>query len=112
MLDAIQSAGLQGSKVPTQIGPLITLILPYIFYGAGIGLLVYLIMGGLQLMTSRGDPKAIQAAQTKITNALIGFIVVIFAYILVALFGKVLGISAFEMIFKMIQTGADPPIVI
>lgn len=108
MLDAIQSSGLQGSKVPTQIGPLISLILPYIFYGAGIGLLVYLIMGGLQLMTSRGDPKGIQAAQAKITNALIGFLIVIFSFILVALFGKVLGITAFETIFKMIQGGADP----
>ena len=44
-------------------------------------------------MTSRGDPKAAQSAQGKITNALIGFIVVIFAYVIVKLFGQIFGIE-------------------
>ena len=45
-------------------------------------------------MTSRGDPKAMQSAQAKITNATIGFVIVIFAYFLVALIGKIFGIGA------------------
>ena len=44
-------------------------------------------------MTSRGDPKAMQSAQAKITNALIGFVVIIFAYFIVQLFGQVFGIE-------------------
>ena len=51
-------------------------------------------------MTSRGDPKAMQGAQAKITNALIGFIIVIFAFALVTLIGRIFGIGAFGNIFK------------
>jgi hypothetical protein len=52
------------------------------------------------MMLSRGDPKAMQAAQSQITNALIGFVIVFFAFTLVALIGKVLGITVFGSIFK------------
>jgi hypothetical protein len=53
-------------------------------------------------MTSRGDPKAAQGAQAKITNALIGFIIVIFAFFIVQLFGQVFGIqnTLFGQIFR------------
>ena len=83
-----------------KIGNVIGAILPYIFGAAGIALLVYLVIGGLQMMTSRGDPKAMQSAQAKITNATIGFVIVIFAYFLVALIGKIFGIGAFGNIFR------------
>lgn len=63
--------------------------LQYIFAAAGIALLIYLVLGGFQLMTSRGDPKAAQGAQAKITNALIGFVIVIFAYFVVQIFGQI-----------------------
>ena len=84
----------------TNIGEIISKILPYIFGIAAILLLIYLVTAGLSMMLSRGDPKAMQAAQAKITNALIGFVIVFFAFTLVALVGKVLGINAFGYIFK------------
>ena len=82
-----------GASIPTDIGTLIGNILPYIFGAAAIALLIYLILGGFQLMTSRGDPKAAQGAQAKITNALIGFLIVIFAYVIVRLFGTILNLK-------------------
>lgn len=75
------------------VGSIIGSILPYIFGAAGIALLIYLVLGGLQMMTSRGDPKAMQAAQAKITNALIGFVIVIFAFFIVQLFGQIFGLQ-------------------
>lgn len=81
------------------IGGLISSILPYVFGAAGIALLIYLVIGGLQMMLSRGDPKAIQSAQAKITNALIGFIIVIISFLLVRLIGQLLGIDVFRPIF-------------
>lgn len=77
-------------------------VLPYIFGVAGIALLIYMILGGLQLMTSQGDPKAAQGAQAKITNALIGFVIIIFAFFIVQIFGQVFGIqdTLFGQIFK------------
>ena len=82
------------------LGAIISDILPYLFTGAGLLLLLYLISGGLSLMLSRGDPKAVQSARDKITGALTGFIIVFAAYWLVQIVGKILGITAFEQIFK------------
>jgi hypothetical protein len=82
------------------IGNIISDILPYVFSAAGLILLLYLIYGGISLMTSQGDPKAMQAAQAKITNAVIGFIIVFISYWLVQLVGQMLGIKAFGIIFK------------
>ncbi|MEK7550966.1 MAG: hypothetical protein AAB535_04275 [Patescibacteria group bacterium] len=98
-LDSIQQNA--GIKDQGTLGDIISLIFKtYIFYAAGIGLLVYLISGGLQLMMSRGDPKAMQSAQGKITNALLGFIIVVFAYFLTQIIGDVLGVGVFKEIFK------------
>jgi hypothetical protein len=78
-----------------------TIFKTYIFYAAGIALLVYMIIGGFQLMFSRGDAKAMQGAQAKITNAAIGFVIVIVAFFIVQLVGQLLGIqgTAFGTIF-------------
>lgn len=99
-LDQIQANAFKGNKIPTDVGSLIGKTLPYVFSAAAIALLVYLLMGGLQMMTSRGDPKAMQSAQAKITNAVIGFVIVIFAFIIVQLLGQILGIGALSQLFK------------
>lgn len=93
------NAGLPAWNVLITPGGLISKTLPYIFGGAAMALLVYLIMGGFQMMTSQGDPKAMQGAQAKITSALTGFIIVIMAYFIVSLLGKLLGIGGFGGIF-------------
>lgn len=93
-LNAIQASAFPGNTIPTSMGGFIGNILPYVFGVAGIALLIYLILGGLQIMTSRGDPKAMQSAQAKITNALIGFVIIIFAYFIVQIFGQVFGIQS------------------
>lgn len=86
------SGGLVNLNDPNlKIGTIISVILTnYVFYAAGLMLLVYLVMGGLQMMTSRGDPKAMQAAQGKITNALLGFVIIVVAFLLVQIIGSLL----------------------
>lgn len=93
-LDTIQQKAF-GKAMPAKLGEFISQskILDYVFGGAGIALLIYLVLGGFQLMTAQGDPKAIQAAQGKITNALIGFVIVIIAFLVVQLFGQLLGLQ-------------------
>jgi hypothetical protein len=100
-LDQIQSQGLPGFTGGANIGQFISnsKILNYIFGAAALMLLVFIVMGGLQLMLSRGEPKAIQAAQGKITNAVIGFFIVIIAALLVSLIGRIFGLSVFGNIF-------------
>ncbi|HUC94591.1 MAG TPA: hypothetical protein VMR19_01110 [Candidatus Saccharimonadales bacterium] len=91
----IQKKAFPGASPLASITPggIIGNILPYVFGAAAIALLIYLILGGFQFMTSRGDPKAAQGAQAKITNAVIGFVIVIFAYVIVRLLGTVLGLT-------------------
>ncbi len=98
----IQKKALPGFKFTGEsgnIGNIISTLLPYLFTISGIILLLYLIYGGLQLMLSRGDPKGVQAAQGKITTAIIGFIIIFIAYWLVQLLGKVLGLTQIGGIF-------------
>lgn len=97
-LDSIESRGL-GTSVPGTPGDIINAILPYVFAFAGIGLLVFLMIGGLQMMTAKGDPKAIEGAQAKITSALIGFLIIIVSYVLVQLLTKVLGLGSLGGVF-------------
>lgn len=81
------------------IGNIVSELLKYLFPFAGLLLLLYLLFGGFSLMTSGGDPKAVQSAKGKITNALIGFIIVFAAYWIVQIIGTILGIEAITEIF-------------
>jgi hypothetical protein len=84
-----------------KIGSIIVSVLPYVFGIAAILLLIYLVTAGLSMMLSRGDPKAMQGAQAKITNALIGFVIVIVAFFIVQLLGRILGLQT-NFIFSQI----------
>ena len=105
-LNKIQNVGIptltlrSGGRTDDGIGRLLTIVLPYLYSGAAILLLIYLVSGGLQMMFAKGDPKALQSAQGKITTSLIGFIIIIFAYFITRLIGQVFGIEAIEEIFK------------
>lgn len=82
-----------------KIADIISAALPYLFALAGLLLLLSLIFGGFGLLTSAGEPKKIQEAKSKMTNALIGFMIIFVAYWLVKIVGTILGIPAFEGIF-------------
>lgn len=97
-LNAIQSGA--GIKAPSDVGGVIGNILPYAFYLSGFLLLVYMIMGGFSIMTSRGDPKAITAGQAKITNAVIGFVIILVSAGVVVLLGRLLKIDVFSSLFS------------
>jgi hypothetical protein len=50
-------------------------------------------------MTSKGDPRAVEAAKSKFTYAIIGFVIVFMAYWIVQILGTILGIQAINSIF-------------
>lgn len=75
------------------IGSIISTLIPYIFYGAGIILFLMIIAGGIELMTSGGDPKKVQLARDRITNAVIGFIIIFVAYWITQIIYKILGVE-------------------
>lgn len=102
-LEQIQSQAFPPEQSLGSITPagIVSKILPYVFGAAGILLLIYLVTAGISMMLSRGDPKAMQAAQAKITNALVGFFIVFLSYVIVRLVGQILGLEGtlFSQIF-------------
>lgn len=75
------------------VGDIINMVLPYVFVIAGLILLVMLILGGIQLMTSAGNPDKIKAGSGRITHALIGFLIVFIAYFVAQLVQVMLGVN-------------------
>ena len=54
-----------------------------IVMGVGVALtVIFLILGGIKYVTSQGDKTQTQAARESLTNAVIGFIVVIGAFVI------------------------------
>ena len=70
-----------------------------IFFLAGAAFLLYLISGGISMMTSRGDPKSLEAAKAKITSGLTGFVIIFTAYWIVQVVGILLGLEGFRGVF-------------
>jgi len=78
-----------------KIGDIINALVPYIFALAGLALMMILIWGGFEMMTSAGDPKKMESAKSKLTNAVIGFIIIFVAYWLVQILEQIFGIKIF-----------------
>jgi hypothetical protein len=82
------------------VGQIISRFLPYIFGLAGFAVLIYAVFGGFQVMNSQGDPKQMAQGREKITYAVVGFIIMAVAYLIVQLIGRVLGIEQIITIFS------------
>jgi len=59
---------------------------------AGIWFMIKILIAGFSIISSSGDKNKMQEAQHTITNSVIGLTVVVAAYALTSLFGKILGI--------------------
>ncbi len=60
---------------------------------AGLGFLLYFLLGGLTWITAGGDKNNTAKAQKQMTDATIGLIVVVVAYFIAGIVGFVLGID-------------------
>jgi len=80
----------QGGKV---IGGLLSGILGLVFLLGFLLTLAYLLTGGVQWITSGGDKNALESARNKITNAIIGLVIVASAYAVFKLVGSFFGIE-------------------
>lgn len=77
----------------TIIGKLISSIGGLLFLFAFLLTFLYLIMGGIQWITGGGDKAQMETARNKITNAIVGLIIVAAAYAIFALVGRFLGLD-------------------
>lgn len=75
------------------IGEIVGTLLPYVYVVAGLILLLFLISGGIGLMTSAGNPDKSKAAYGKITGALIGFLIIFVSYFIAKIVEVMFGVS-------------------
>ena len=71
----------------------------FITIASGLAFIIYLILGGYNLMTSGGDPKKIDNGKHIITNALIGLFITLFAYTIIQLLAVLLGLDSLRSVF-------------
>ena len=96
----IERSALPGFRFSgASIGSILSSTFPWIFGIAGILLLLYLLYGGFHLMISGGEPKVVAEAKGKITNALIGFVIIFVAFWIVQIIGRVFGLTPIIDIF-------------
>jgi len=84
----------------TTFGDVINALMPYLFAIAGFGILLMLVFAGFSFLTSAGDPKKMESAKQRITNALIGFLLIFGAYWVVQIAGYMFGIKNINDVFK------------
>ena len=77
----------------TNISHIVSRILSYVFPLAGILVFIYLLYGGINLMIAAGNEEGIREGKAKITNALIGFLIIFVAYWLVQALELILGVN-------------------
>jgi len=80
----------QGGKI---VGGLISGIIGLVFIIGFLLTLAYFLTGGIQWITSQGDKNALESARSKITNALIGLVIVASTYAVFKLVGNFFGID-------------------
>jgi cytochrome c biogenesis factor len=77
------------------IGTLISSVANILLIVAAIAAFLFLVLGGLQWITSGGDKAGMEQARNKITHAIVGLIIVAAAYAIMLLVSNFLGLNVF-----------------
>ena len=91
-----------GKGYSPDIGTLITSVLTFVMLIAALLILMYLIWGGIQWITSGGDKGKTEEARNKITSAVIGLIILAAAWAVFLIILKFLGFTSYNDLFTNI----------
>lgn len=103
-LTQLPSSGFQpltGVKFPN----LASAVIQVLFVAAGVLFVIFLLVGGVQWVSSGGDKEGLDNARKKIKNALIGLIIVLGIYALGGVLNAVFSVDLFSVCFP----GPDTP---
>lgn len=88
------SLGSGGNEAgPPALGAIISSLIGVILIMAFVTTLLYMLLGGFDWVTSGGDKTKLQSARDKITNALIGLVVVGASWAVMMIVGNFLGLD-------------------
>ena len=80
------------SIVPdVRIGQVISAVVGFLLVLAAVAAFLFLILGGIQWITSGGDKAGMEAARNRITAAIVGLIIVAAAWAVMLLVGQFIG---------------------
>jgi len=82
-----------GGKTDFKLADIVSEIVKFLIPLAGIILLFVMIWGGYDFMMSRGNPEKLKSAQAKITTGIIGFVLLIFSYVITKLVATIFGLG-------------------
>lgn len=77
------------------LGKILSRLLPVIFSIAGIGVVFYFLIGALRIITSGGNKEAIAGARNMITQAIVGFVLLMLVFLIALFIPQVLGLKNF-----------------
>ena len=75
------------------LGDIFNVLLSLAFFVAGVAMFFSLVIGGIQWIVAGGDPKSMDEAERRITNAVIGLIIVVAAFAIALILEQVFGIK-------------------
>lgn len=75
------------------LGAILSAFLPAVLAIAGMVAFIYFLLGGFKYLVSRGDPKALDSAKSTITTALIGLLIIVGIFTIIAVIQAVLHIQ-------------------
>ncbi len=97
----------QGINPGTDPRVIITNAITIVFVVAVLAVLVFLIWGAFEWITSGGEKEAVKKAQGRITNALIGLAILALAFIIARIVGAVLGIDFANLTLPRLDAPAN-----
>ncbi len=75
------------------IGDIINHVVPFVISIAGIILFFVLMWGGLDYVASQGAPEKLKTANAKITAAIIGFVLLVLAFLITRILSYIFGVG-------------------
>lgn len=82
-----------GTGALTMITDVVSAVIGFMTIAAGIWLIFQILVAGINWITSGGDKTKIEDARNRLTNALIGMVIIAAGWAILALAGKFLGLD-------------------
>lgn len=102
--DVVVSDVTPGKGYATDFGVLFNSILNVVMLIAALLVFGFLIMGGIEWITSGGDKGKAESARNKLTSAVIGLIVIAASYAIITLVLQFLGFGGLNDVFDSVGT--------
>jgi hypothetical protein len=92
-----------GKPASYALGMYITNFIKLAFTIAGVAFFFMLIWGGFEYITAGGDKEKVGTAMKRISNALIGMVILLSSYAIFRLVNRVFGINVLNLVIPVIQ---------